>query len=105
MLTRPMPVRFEPELQQLLSEGARRTPHKKQELIRITLRRYLPKVIEQEADKPKQRRLTNIEPWSKRTLEKAYKRMGLEWDALEEAAIRAQGKLDFNDRRIATAMK
>jgi hypothetical protein len=47
MLTKPMPVRFEPELQQLLQEGARRTPHKKQELIRITLRRYLPRVIEQ----------------------------------------------------------
>ena len=54
MLTRPMPVRFEPELQQLLREGTRRTPHKKQELIRITLRRYLPKVIEQETAKPVQ---------------------------------------------------
>jgi hypothetical protein len=92
-----MPVRFEPELQQLLREGARRTPHKKQELIRITLRRYLPKVIEQEAGKPKRKRLTNIEPWPKSTLEKAYKQIGREWDALEEAATRAQGRLDFND--------
>ena len=55
MLTKPMPVRFEPELQELLREGARRTPHKKQELIRITLRRYLPKVIEQEAGKQQPR--------------------------------------------------
>ena len=92
-----MPVRFEPELQQLLREGARRTPHKKQELIRITLLRYLPKVIEQEAGKPKRKRLTNIEPWPKSTLEKAYKQIGREWDALEEAATRAQGRLDFND--------
>ena len=97
MLTRPMPVRFEPELQQLLREGARRTPHKKQELIRITLRRYLPKVIQQEAGEPKHKRLTNIEPWPKSTLEKAYKKMGREWDALEEAATQAQGKLDLND--------
>ena len=96
MLTKPMPVRFEPELQQLLREGARRTPHKKQELIR-TLRRYLPKVIEQEAAKPGRKRLTNIEPWPKSTLEKAYKVMGREWDTLEEAATKAQGKPDFND--------
>jgi hypothetical protein len=97
MLAKPMPIRFEPELQQLLDEGARRTPHKKQELIRLTLRRYLPKVIEQEADKPAQSRLTNINPLPRRTLEKAYKRMGSEWDALEDAAVRAQGKIDFND--------
>lgn len=92
-----MPVRFEPELQQLLREGARRTPHKKQELIRITLRRYLPKVIQQEARELKPKRLTNIEPWPKSTLEKAYKQLGQEWDALEEAATQAQGKLDLND--------
>jgi len=97
MVTKPMPVRFELELQQLLREGARRTPHKKQELIRITLRRYLPRVIEQEAGKPKRKRLTNVEPWSKSTLEKAYQKMGRDWDALEEAAIHAQGKPDFSD--------
>jgi CRISPR/Cas system-associated protein Csm6 len=92
-----MPVRFEPELQQLLREGARRTPHKKQELIRITLRRYLPKVIEQEAGKRSRGRLTRLEPWSRSTLEKAYRQIGSEWDALEEAAIKAQGRPDFND--------
>lgn len=53
--------------------------------------------IEQEVVKPKQKRLTNIEPWSKTTLEKACKQMGREWDALEEAATLAQGKPDFND--------
>jgi hypothetical protein len=97
MLTRPMPVRFEPELQELLREGARRTPHKKQELIRITLRRYLPKVIEQEAVESTRKRLTNIEPWPKGTLDKAYKQIGREWDKLEESAARSQGKPDFND--------
>ena len=92
-----MPVRFEAELQELLQDGARRTPHKKQELIRITLRRYLSKVIEQEAVKRKQKRLTTIEPWPKSVVEKAYKQMGGDWDALEEAATKAQGGLDFND--------
>jgi len=97
MLTKPMPVRFDLELHDLLGEGARRTPHKKQELIRITLRRYLPKVIDQEAGKSKSKRLTNIAPWSKSTLEKAYKKVGREWDSMEETATRAQGKPDFND--------
>jgi len=97
MLTKPMPVRFEPELQALLREGARRTPHKKQELIRITLRRHLSHVIEQEAGKQRRGRLTRIEPWSGATLKKAYQKMGREWDALEEAATKAQGKPDFND--------
>jgi hypothetical protein len=97
MLTKPMPVRFEPELQHLLREGARRTPHKKQELIRITLRRYLPRVIEQEAGKRSGGRLTRLEPWSTNTLKKAYQIMGREWEALEEAAIQAQGRPDYND--------
>jgi hypothetical protein len=97
MLTKPMPVRFEPELQELLREGARRTPHKKQELIRITLRRCLPTVIQQEAGKPNRGRLTRVEPWSSRTLKKAYLQVGDEWDALEEAATKAQGQPEYND--------
>jgi hypothetical protein len=96
MPTKPMPVRFEPELQKLLREGVRRTPHKKPELIRITLRRYLPVVIEAEATQGNHR-ITTIEPWSKGTLEKAYQRTGKEWDAIEEAATRAQGKPGFSD--------
>jgi hypothetical protein len=97
MLTKPVPVRFEPELQALLRDGARRTPHKKQELIRITLRRYLPKVIRQEAGKPERGRLTRLEPWSGPVLKRAYQKLGSEWDALEEAATHAQGRPDFND--------
>jgi len=96
MPTNPVPVRFEPELQKLLREGARRTPHKKQELIRITLRRYLPAVIEAEAAQSRTR-LTNIDPWPKAMLAKAYKRVGKEWDTIEEAATRAQGRSDFGD--------
>ena len=97
MRTVSCPLRVERELQDVLREGARRTPHKKQELIRITLRRHLRTVIEQEAAKTEGQRLTNIEPWPKGLLEKAYKRVGAEWDKLETIATRAQGKPDFKD--------
>jgi len=81
----------------VLREGTRRTPHKKQELIRITLRRHLRSVIEEEAEEGQGQRLTNIEPWPKGLLQKAYQRVGAEWDKLETIATRAQGKPDFND--------
>ena len=42
-------------------------------------------------------RRTRLEPLSKSTLRKTYKIMGRDWDALEEAATKAQGKPDFND--------
>ena len=64
---------------------------------RITLRRHLPIVVEQETGKRRPGRLTRLEPWSSKTLKKAYQQMGREWDALEEAATKAQGKPDFND--------
>ena len=53
---KPFPIRFEEVLLRILEEGVRRTPHKKQELVRLTLRRYLPKVIEEEsvAKKPRE---------------------------------------------------
>ena len=81
----------------MLQEGARRTPHKKQELIRITLRRHLRTVIEQEATKTEIQRLTNIEPWPRGLLEKAYRKVGAESDKLETIATRAQGEPDFKD--------
>jgi hypothetical protein len=97
MKTIPMPVRLDQNLQNMLREGARRTPHKKQELIRLTLRRHLREVIEQEALVESAPRLTNVEAWPKRVIEKAYRRMGKDWNAIEDAALRAQGKPDFND--------
>jgi hypothetical protein len=85
-----MPIRIEKDLLTLLAEGARRTPHKKQELIRITLRRHLREVIEQESTKPSRNRVTNIDPWPKGTLARAYKDIEHEgWDKVEEAAVRA----------------
>ncbi len=92
-----MPVRLDRHLQKMLRDGARRTPHKKQDLIRLTLRRHLRDVIEQEAVTNPPPRITNVEPWPKRVLEEAYRRMGREWNTIEDAALRAQGKPDFND--------
>lgn len=97
MKTIPVPVRLDKSLQQALREGARRTPHKKQDLIRLTLRRHLRDVIEQEAVAKPRQRLTNIEPWPRSVVEQAYRRMGSYWDKLETVAARAQGKPDFND--------
>jgi hypothetical protein len=46
--------------------------------------------------KPEQR-ITNIEPWPRQVIEKAYRRVGNEWDKIEAAATCAQGIPDFND--------
>ena len=93
MQVTPMPIRLEKELVELLKEGTRRTPHKKQELVRLTLRRHLREVIEAEATKPAKGRITNIEPWPKGVLEKIYKETADEgWDKVEEAAVRAGQK-------------
>ena len=88
-----MPIRIEKELSNLLAEGVRRTPHKKQELVRITLRRHLRDVIEEEATKPSKDRVTNIDPWPKGALARAYKETEYEgWDKVEAAAVRAASK-------------
>jgi hypothetical protein len=97
MKTMPVPVRLDKFLQETLRKGALRTPHKKQELIRLTLRRYLRAVIEQEAVVTPAKRITNIDPWPEPVIARAYKRIGREWDAIEEAATRAQGTPDFDD--------
>jgi len=97
MKTIPLPLRLDRTLQDALREGARRTPHKKQELIRLTLRRHLREVIEREAAVTPASRLTNIEPWPEPVIARAYKRMGRDWDQIEKAAMLAQRKPDFND--------
>jgi len=96
MKTSPVPLRLDKDLRKTLREGARRTPHKQQDLVRLTLRRYLRDVIEAEAHEPTAR-VTNIEPWPRATLEAAYRRIGKYWDAVEAAAIRAQGHPNFED--------
>jgi hypothetical protein len=94
----PMPIRMEKDLLDLLAEGARRTPHKKQELIRLTLRRHLQEVIDDEAGKTLQPRITNIRPWAKGALTAAYKRISFEgWDKIEDAAVASQRAPSFAD--------
>jgi hypothetical protein len=94
----PLPLRIEKELHALLDEGTRRTPHKKQELIRLTLRRHLRAVIEQEATAAQPRRITNVQPWRKGALAKAYQRVSREgWEQVEDVAICAQGAPAFED--------
>jgi hypothetical protein len=55
------------------------------------------RVIEQNNKQPSRGRLTRLEPWSRSRLKKAYQQTGQEWDALEEASVKAQGQPDFND--------
>lgn len=92
-----MPLRLDKDLHSILREGARRTPHKQQALIRLTLRRHLRNVIEEEVIAKPAQRVTNIEPWPEEAVKKALRRVGKEWHKLEEAATRAQGRPDFND--------
>jgi hypothetical protein len=97
MKTVPVPVRLDEHLRKVLRDGGRRTPPTQQDLIRLTLRRHLREVIEQEtAAKPTQR-ITNLEPWPRHVVAKAYQRIGSEWDKLEAVATRAQGRPDFYD--------
>ena len=98
MNTVPVPVRLDKQLQATLREGSRRTRFKKQDLIRLTLRRHLREVIESEAVRMQlTQRITNIEPWPSRVIEEAYERMGNDWNYIEEAAMLAQGAPNFND--------
>lgn len=93
-----MPIRLEKGLRDLLETGARRTPHKKQELIRITLRRHLRQVIEEETAAQPPGRITNVDPWPKGALAAAYKSIAHEnWDAIEEAATRHRKAPSFDD--------
>jgi len=84
---------------QIFAESAARgrAPHKKQDLIRLTLQRHLREVIEQEAVAKPAQRITNIEPWPRQVIEKAFRRMSGEWNDIEEAGTRAQGAPGFND--------
>src|SRR5947207_8396887 len=88
MKTMPLSIRLDKELQSLLSEGARRTPFNKRELLRRTLRLHLREVIEREAVTPPLR-VTNVQPWPPGALAKAYKRLGRGWDRIEAAATAA----------------
>jgi hypothetical protein len=97
MVMAPISLRLDKELHSLLSEGSRRTTLKKQDLIRRTLREYLPQVIEQES---RNRPLTNLLPLPRRMMARVYKRLARmepEWDRIEDAAVNAQGHPRWDD--------
>ena len=65
--------------------------------MRLTLRRHLAEVIEQESLNAPVGRLTSLEPWPRGVLSKAYKRAGKRDDRLEASAAAAQGKPSWED--------
>jgi predicted transcriptional regulator len=92
----PMSIRLDDDLRELLSKGAKRTRHKKQTLVRLTLRRHLPEVIERESLKAPAR-VTSLAPWPRGALAKAYKRAGKGQERIEASAATAQGKPSWQD--------
>ena len=96
MKTTPLSIRLDRNLCSLLAEGARRTPLNQRELLRRTLRLHLREVIEREAVAPVAR-ITNIEPWPRGRLAKAYRRTDKAWDRVEAAATIAQGRPSWED--------
>jgi hypothetical protein len=95
--TMPLSIRLDKKLRTLLAEGARRTPFNQRELLRRTLRLHLREVIEQEAVKPVSR-ITNLAPWPRGVLTKAYRRAAdSRWERTETAATAAQGRPSWED--------
>ncbi len=92
----PLSIRLAKKLRSLLAEGARRTLFNQSELLRRMLRLHLREVIEQEAAAP-EARITNIEPWPRGCLAKAYRRVDHAWDRVEAAATAAQGRPSRHD--------
>jgi len=97
MANLPMSIRLDEDLNELLSKGARRTRQKKQALVRLTLRRHLPEVIERESLKVPAGRVTSVAPWPRGALTKAYSRAGKSDDNAEASAAAAQGKPSWGD--------
>ena len=96
MKTMPLSIRLDRNLCSLLAEGARRTPLNQRELLRRTLRLHLREVIEREASPPVAR-ITNIDPWPRGSLARAYQRVDKAWDRVEVAATAAQGRPSWDD--------
>ncbi len=97
MKTVPLSIRLDKQLRSLLAEGARRTSFNQRELLRRTLRLHLREVIEREAVKPKAR-ITNIAPWPRGALARAYKRTADKgWERVEAAATAAQSRPSWDN--------
>ena len=96
MKSHPVPLRLDPELTALLQEGSRRAPHKQAALGRLTLHRHLRAVIEAESLPPAAAPLTNVEPWPRGTLTRAYRVTATEDRALENAGATAQSTANLD---------
>jgi hypothetical protein len=99
MASTPLSLRLDKDLLSLLAEGKRRTPLKKQELIRRTLRLHLRQVIDQEAFVPAAR-VTAVDPLPRGVMAKTYKRLARiekDWDKIEQAGIKAQSIPSWED--------
>jgi hypothetical protein len=96
MKTVPLSIRLDQDLLSILAEGARRTRLNQRELLRRTLRLYLREVIESEA-LALEPRLTNVEPWPRGALAKAYHHVEADWEQVEAAATAAQGRPSWDD--------
>ena len=95
MAMKPLTLRLDKKSLSLLAEGKRRTNLNSAELIRRTLRNYLPEVIEQEAAPVE--RVTAVSPWPRGALAKAYRRANGDWDRVEAAATVAQSNSSWGD--------
>jgi hypothetical protein len=96
MKTEPLSIRLDKNLRELLAEGAQRTPLNQRELLRRTLRLHLREVIEREAV-TSAARITNIDPWPRGALARAYRRSDQDWESTEAAATAAQGRPSWDD--------
>ena len=96
MKTLPLSIRLDKKLRSLLVEGARRTPLNQRELLRRTLRLHLREVIEREAASL-ETRITDLEPWPRGCLARAYRRVDRAWDRTEAPATAAQGRPSWDD--------
>ena len=59
-------------------------------------RARLREIVEREAAVP-ETRITNIAPWPRGCLAKAYRRVDRAWDRIEAAATAAQGRPSWDD--------
>jgi hypothetical protein len=97
MKTVPLSIRLDKQLRSLLAEGSRRTSLNQRELLRRTLRLHLRGVIEREAVTAKAR-ITNIAPWPRGALARAYKpSLDRDLERVETIATVAQGQPSWDD--------
>jgi hypothetical protein len=92
--TTPYPLRLSGELQRQIREAARSTHLEQSEVMRQSIRLGLPRLLKELSETSP---LTNVKPFPKGTLARAYRHSDPAWDRVEAAATRAQGAPSFDD--------